>query len=193
MKKVIVLAIFFSSFLMFSCSKQPKVVYIQPLGYVSQEYIDVVRNSVKSFYGYNCIVNKRKEVTPDVLSNVTKRIEANKLLDKYKSSQNTLILTESDICHFKNKNSPEWGVFGLGLRPGNICVVSTFRLLKNATKQKTHERLGKVALHEIGHNLGLAHCTNNKKCMMNDANGTIKQVDSEKTWFCESCRRQIKE
>jgi len=48
-----------------------------------------------------------------------------------------------------------------------------------------------VALHEIGHNLGLPHCENDKKCMMNDARGTIKQVDAEKVWLCEKCKNQI--
>jgi archaemetzincin len=63
---------------------------------------------------------------------------------------------------------------------------------KNVSKQKTLERLEKVALHEIGHNLGLAHCTNNKQCMMSDANKKIQQVDNEKVWFCEKCWNQIK-
>jgi archaemetzincin len=192
MKKLIVLVIFLLSFLVFSCNKQPKVIYIQPLGNVSQKYIDVAKKAVKSFYGYDCIEKKKIEVTTDILSKITKRVEANKLLSKYKSSQNTLILTEKDICHFKDKLRPDYGIFGLGLRPGNICVVSTFRLLKNVSKQKTYERLSKVALHEIGHNLGLPHCTYHKECMMNDANGTIQQIDNEKVWFCAKCMKQIK-
>jgi predicted Zn-dependent protease len=27
--------------------------------------------------------------------------------------------------------------------------------------------------------------------MMSAANGTIKQVDNEKVWFCEKCRKQL--
>ena len=71
------------------------------------------------------------------------------------------------------------------------CIVSTFKLKRGVSQQKILERLEKVALHEIGHNLGLNHCTNNKECMMSAANGTIQQVDNEKVWFCEKCRKQL--
>jgi archaemetzincin len=167
-------------------------INIQPLGKVSPEYINLVKKSVKTFYGYDCTVLPPKEITKDMLSPIKKRIDANKALRNNLIFDNLLILTEKDICCNKDKDNPEWGIFGLGLRPGKTCIISTHRLSKNVSKQKTLERLEKVALHEIGHNLGLNHCTNNKECMMNDANGTIKQVDKEKVWFCEKCKKQIK-
>ena len=167
-------------------------INIQPLGNVSPEYINLVKKSVKTFYGYDCVVQTKKEITNNMLSPIKKRIDANKALRNNMSFDNLLIITEKDICHNKNVTNPEWGIFGLGLRPGKTCIISTCRLRKNVSKQKTLERLEKVALHEIGHNLGLDHCTNNKECMMNDAKGKIKQVDSERVWFCEKCREQIK-
>ena len=191
MKKLLIIPIALFILTGFRFAKPNEVIYIQPLGKVSPEYIEVVKKSVKSFYGYDCVVNKKKEVTTDILSKVTKRVEANKLLSKYKSSQNTMILTEKDICHFKDKLRPDYGIFGLGLKPGKTCVISTFRLKRGVSKQKTFERLEKVALHEIGHNLGLKHCIYNKECMMNAARGTIKQVDNEKVWFCEKCMKEI--
>jgi archaemetzincin len=166
-------------------------INIQPLGDVSPDYINLVKKSVKTFYGYDCVILPKKEVDKKMLSPIKKRIDANKALRANLSFDNLLIITEKDICYNKNKSNPEWGIFGLGLRPGKTCIISTFRLHKNVSKQKTLERLEKVALHEIGHNLGLNHCTNNKECMMNDANGTIKQVDKEKVWFCEKCREQL--
>ena len=205
MKKLLFLALL--SILLTSCKKTEtsnlaesnkintfsnKTIYIQPLGNVSTKYIAFVKKSVKSFYGYDCVVKPQKEITNDMLSPIKKRIDANKALLNNKSNDNLLIITEKDICHKKDIKNPEWGVFGLGLRPGKTCIISTFRLRKNVSKQKTLERLEKVALHEIGHNLGLYHCTNHDKCMMNDANGTIKKVDEVKIWFCEECMAQIK-
>jgi archaemetzincin len=166
-------------------------INIQPLGDVSPEYINLVKKSVKSFYGYDCVVRPKKEITKDMLSPIKKRVDANKALRNNLSIDNLLIITEEDICYNKDKANPEWGIFGLGLRPGKTCIISTFRLKRGVSKQKTLERLEKVALHEIGHNLGLDHCANNKQCMMNDACGTIKQVDNEKVWFCEKCREQL--
>jgi predicted Zn-dependent protease len=49
----------------------------------------------------------------------------------------------------------------------------------------------KQPFHEIGHNLGLDHCTSNKHCQMNDARGHISQVDMETLDFCQSCKKKI--
>ena len=169
-----------------------KIIYIQPLGDVNTEYMEYLKTSVKEFYGYECIIKPKVSLTSDILANSKTRYEASKILNKYNSNQNTLIITEKDIAHKKSEEYPEWGIFGLGLRPGKTCVISTFRLKKKVSTQKMLERLKKVALHEIGHNLGLEHCSNNKECRMNDADGTIKQVDSEKIWFCNKCWKKIK-
>ena len=167
-------------------------INIQPLGAVSPVYINQIKKSVKSFYGFDCVVKPKKEITKDMLSRVTKRIDAKKALRNNLSFDNILIITEKDICYNKNKSNPEWGIFGLGSQPGRTCIVSTFKLKRGTSQQKTLERLEKVALHEIGHNLGLDHCANNKQCMMSAAKGTIKQVDNERVWFCEKCWKQIK-
>lgn len=166
---------------------KPKTIYIQPLGDVNQKYINYIKKSVENFYGYSCIIKPKLSLKKDILAGSKIRYEAGKILKKYNSKENVLLITEKDIAHRKSSEFSEWGIFGLGYRPGSTCVISTFRLKKNVSKAKFLERLKKVALHEIGHNLGLEHCTNNNECLMNDAGGTVKQVDREKIWFCSKC------
>ena len=167
-------------------------INIQSLGKVSPEYINLVKKSVKSFYGYDCVVLPKKDITKNMLSPKRKRIDADKAIHQNLSFDNYLIITEKDICHRKDQNNTEYGILGLGGIYGKTCIISTFRLKRHVSKQKILERLEKVALHEIGHTLGLNHCLNDKKCMMSSAKGAISQVDYEEVWFCEKCMKQIK-
>ena len=171
----------------------PKVIYIQPLGKVEKTDINFVKSSVEHFYHYKCIIKPQVNFTKDILADSKSRYEANRILSKYNTSQNLLILTGKDIaCANPERHSTEWGIFGLGYRPGTTCVISTFRLKRKASAQLFHSRLTKVCLHEIGHNLGLNHCTSgDKRCLMNDAKGTIKEVDGEQIFLCVKCRKVI--
>ena len=193
MKKIVfvfTLAFLLSSFCL--VKEKTKIIYLQPLGDIKKEYVDYLVKSIKQFYGYDCVIKSKSILTYDLLTRSKTRYDANKIVAKFNSNQNLLLITEKDIAYKKSEKYQEWGIFGLGLRPGKTCVISTFRLKNGVAKQKILSRLNKIALHEIGHNLGLEHCVNNSECMMNDANGTIKQVDREKVWFCSKCIRQIK-
>ncbi|MEO6980561.1 MAG: hypothetical protein ABI113_19365 [Mucilaginibacter sp.] len=153
----------------------------------------MVRASVEHFYHYKCIIKPPVSFAKDILADSKTRYEANRILSKYNTSENLLILTGKDIAYVNpERHVAEWGIFGLGFRPGTTCVISTYRLKRHASKQLFHSRLTKVCLHEIGHNLGLNHCTSgDKRCLMNDARGTIKEVDQEEMFLCEKCRRTL--
>lgn len=189
------ITIFFLSLIITSAfsqnNKTKASINIQTLGSVNQSCVNEVKKTLESFYGVKAIIKSRLELSDDILSPSKTRYDASKILHKYNSNELLLILTEKDITHKKDKN-PEWGIFGLGFCPGKTCVISTFRLYKNANQDKMIERLSKVAVHEIGHNMGLDHCINNDKCLMNDAGGTIKQVDNERIWFCDKCKNLLK-
>ena len=93
-------------------------------------------------------------------------------------------LSRKDISTTKDGVN-DWGVMGLGYRPGNACIVSSFRLSK---KNKT-EQFYKVALHELGHTQGLPHCKT-RTCLMRDAEGG-NPLAQEKD-FCQSCKNYLK-
>ncbi len=174
---------------------EKKVIHIQPLGYVNAEYVNEVVSAVKKFYGYDCVVLPQVKPTDDIMAASQMRYEASKILDKYNSKDYVLILTTEDIA-CRTEKSSELGIFGLGYMPGTTCVVSTFRLRRTDGNLVPNavllERLDKICLHEIGHNLGLDHCLNDPRCMMNPANGTIRQVDRERIWFCDICMIHLK-
>ena len=171
------------------------IIYITPLGDVPIAHLNFVQQSVIDFFHYQVIINSKQSLSPDLKNSPQGRYVADKILKKYNSKLNTLLLTNVDIVtHNKERGVKEWGVFGLGYRPGETCVVSTARLNKAKAKvsnEKFLERLKKVCIHEIGHNLGLDHCISNRQCLMNDARGLISQVDMETLDFCQSCKKKI--
>ena len=79
----------------------------------------------------------------------------------------------------------------MGFRPGTTCVVSTFRIKKRVGEKKMLDRLKKVSIHEVGHNLGLDHCEYDRECLMNEVRGNVKQIDRERVWLCDNCRKII--
>ena len=171
------------------------VIHILPLGEVKAEYVNEVVSAVKKFYGYDCAVLPQVKPTDDIMATSQMRYEASKILDKYNSKDYLLILTTEDIA-CRTEKSSEWGIFGLGYMPGTTCVVSTFRFRRTdgnlVPNSVLLERIDKICLHEIGHNLGLDHCMNDPQCMMNPANGTIRQLDRERIWFCDKCMIHLK-
>lgn len=172
--------------------KEEPIIQVTPLGNIDQKYVELVQGYLQDYYGFKCVIGERIPLTDDILASSKTRYEASKIITKYNSKKNVLLLTDVDIAIFdKEKNIKEYGIIGLGFRPGTTCVVSSFRIKKGVSEAKMLDRLKKVAIHEIGHNLGLDHCTNNKKCLMNDKKGKISQIDFEDVWLCDKCSRQI--
>lgn len=91
-------------------------------------------------------------------------------------------ITEQDISTTKGSN-PDYGVMGLGFHPGQAAVASNYRL-----RNKQH--FYKVAIHELGHTMGLPHCPD-KSCYMRDAEGGDPTADEK--YFCTGCRGRLRQ
>ena len=96
----------------------------------------------------------------------------------------TLALTNKDISVTKGKVA-DFGVMGLGYRPGNACVASSFRL----NPKNKNEQFYKIAIHELGHTQGLKHCPD-KTCFMRDAEG--ENPTNEEKDFCQNCKKVLR-
>ena len=196
------LSIFIST-LFFSCHIDRKLrIAIQPYGKFNPELIDSIKNSLQTIYKAKAYVYDPKPLPASAFTTVkTPRYRADILIsllrqDKPDSIDYILGLTRADISTTKRDHTgivkkPEskysdWGIFGLGYRPGPSAIVSTFRI-QSTNHSRFLERLKKICVHEVGHNLGLSHCTSSNTCVMKDAAESIKTIDFVQSSLCQVC------
>ena len=110
-------------------------------------------------------------------------------IDSYNGYDKIIGITTKDISTSKN-NIYDWGIMGLANSPGRSCIISTYRI-KTPNKLLFNDRFIKVALHELGHTMGLPHCTFSNTCFMEAAECTIKSVDRETRYLCSNCKKLI--
>jgi len=80
-------------------------------------------------------------------------------------------------------------VFGVASMERKIALISIFRLRWGAEERKFKSRVIKEALHELGHVLGLRHCSN-PNCVMYFSN-CLEDTDRKSAKFCPSCKEKI--
>lgn len=180
-------------------------VGVQPYATFNAALANTVANTLKQVYGCQVEVLPPIEIPKSTFINQkSPRYRADQLIrilrdTKPDTLDYVLGLIEKDISTTKKDTNGEtrkpiskyqdWGVFGLGYRPGESCIVSTFRF-KKTSNIKFIDRLKKISTHELGHNLGLKHCPS-KKCVMTDAAESIKTIDAVNLALCQECTDQL--
>jgi archaemetzincin len=167
---------------------------------------DTVSKTINRIYGFEVSILPRTSIPESTFTNQkSPRYRADQLIKILKDTKPDSLdyiigLIDPDISTTKkdvNGNTLEpvskyqdWGVFGLGYRPGVSCIVSTYRF-RETNRDNFIDRLKKICTHEIGHNLGLSHCPD-KDCVMRDAAESIKTIDEVSINLCRNCEKRIK-
>jgi archaemetzincin len=170
-------------------------VALQPLGdEIAGAEVEAASEAIAALYGFQVRVLPRAALPAQAWYPPRQRYRAEKILPflaerKPADAWRILGLTGVDISTTKGKYE-DWGVMGLGDLDGTAGVLSLFRCKKGA-RDAAHarERFAKVALHELGHTLGLDHCPN-QGCLMRDAEAKVSTVDDEHD-LCAECRARL--
>jgi len=158
--------------------------------------VEAVRVALTTVYGVEVRVRAQAPLPKAAWYAPRKRWRADAILtwldtQPIDRADRLLGLTAADISTTKG-DVHDWGVLGLGSIDGKSGVLSRFRCDKSGKRPLlARVRLAKVAVHELGHTLGLEHCTV-KGCLMGDAEGKVATADHEGD-LCPRCRALLKE
>lgn len=162
---------------------EPVTIDIQPYSGFPDRLTNQVSQQLQKVFPHVRMLQKT-ELPASTFYEPNKRYRADKLIKILQGNTDpqhvTIGLTHFDISTTKG-NKKDWGIMGLGYKPGNACIVSTFRL----NRKNLESQFYKLCIHELGHTAGLDHCPV-KTCFMRDAKGG-NPIDEE-IGFCEKCR-----
>lgn len=167
---------------------------IVPVGEVSEGILNTVKDELENLNIKCRVMSKidipkesynqwRKQYNAELVMSSLSKISEVKFIDK---SIPTLLLTDYDL-YYSGLNF----IFGLEEPTKSCAIVSMARLKPEFYDERPargllEERTVKEVIHELGHYLGLEHCTNNK-CVMNFS-PSVFDVDKKQKDFCDNCK-----
>jgi len=138
-------------------------------------------------FAYN---KKRKQYSAPLILQELEKLFSNQLTNKQTNQRTCRLVGIIDQDLYDEGLN-----FIFGEAIGQVTIVSLWRF-KPCTKITTEveekillDRTIKTVIHELGHTLGLGHCTN-RKCVMFFSNW-LGDTDYKEKTFCEKCQKKL--
>ncbi len=159
------------------------LIDIIPLGRVDPFSVSIVAANLQAIIGLNANVLEPRPSPEYAFSSQRQQFDALKIIKQFSKEEQGAVfkmgVTEFDIC------TPILTfVYGESQLGGRIALISMNRLHGDGA-ESTYERAAKIAVHEVGHILGLEHCWE-VRCLMHFSRN-LDQLDSLPLKFCSAC------
>jgi archaemetzincin len=192
-----------ASTLSLNTTRQKQIIALQPFdNYPFDKYneleIDSLAKEIAGFYKKQVIVLQSIDIPANFFNTTYEQYSADSLIMLLSGLQNDSVveivgLTHKPIFTIKEDDQMSYyneNIFGMGYQPGNSCIVSDYRF-RTTDATIFNRRMRNVIIHEIGHNLGLSHCEDDK-CIMSKNNGDTGTLDKSGNDYCHKCRNILK-
>lgn len=162
---------------------------MQPIGEVSPWLLEGIKRGLYSAIGYTASVNLPVPVPPQAYYATRNQYLADMLIE--------------ELCHCKKKGTYLLGVtsvdlftqgknfvFGEASPMKETAVISLYLLGGSGIPDELLlQRAIKEAVHEVGHLLGIGHCSDSR-CVMHFSNSLI-DTDIKNAFLCTNCRPRL--
>jgi archaemetzincin len=171
-------------------SKSAHSIILSPIGDVTPDLLDPIREEIKRIYGYPTEVLSLLDDLEFAFHPNRNQYHSTPILEQLaaKAPENAvkvLALVEVDL--FIPILTHVYGEAQLG---GKACIVSTIRLNEGHSYLNTQEpflgRIVKEAIHELGHTFQLRHCREHT-CLMHYCRNE-SDVDRKSDQLCRYCK-----
>jgi archaemetzincin len=181
-------------------SRSPSVpvdisVIIVPIGDLDPEDLEYLERELKARFG-NCTVGNEVQMPAGAYNPQRGQYMSGVLLQRLSAARPDA-LTEAKVLGVTGADLYSPGlnfVFGQAQLGGQYAVISLKRLDPSfygmaADRGLFRHRMLKEAVHELGHTLGLGHCSN-RRCVMHFSN-SLRDTDIKEDQFCKRCLARL--
>ena len=147
----------------------------------------IIGANIQAIVGLNTRIREERHQPDDAFIQTRNQYDASKILKSLSTEQEASVfrlgVIQADLC------IPILTyVYGEAQLGGKAAVISLYRL-HDVEQDLFYERAAKVAIHEVGHLIGLEHCLG-IDCLMRFSK-QLEQLDRLPMHFCSTCEYEI--